>query len=57
MYFNCLDFLKRIGNAEIVLTHKTPLDDEVIKKSKQLKYIGIMGTGYDVVDINSANSF
>ena len=49
------EILKRIGNAEIVLTHKTPLDDEVIKKSKQLKYIGIMGTGYDVVDINSAN--
>lgn len=49
------EILKRIGNAEIVLTHKAPLNDEVIKKSKQLKYIGIMGTGYDVVDINSAN--
>lgn len=49
------EILKRIGNAEIVLTHNPPLNDEVIKKSKQLKYIGIMGTGYDVVDINSAN--
>lgn len=49
------EILKRIGNAEIVLTHKTPLNDEVISKSPQLKYIGIMGTGYDVIDINSAN--
>lgn len=39
----------------IVITHKTPLDHEVISKTSRLKYIGIMGTGYDVVDIESAH--
>lgn len=47
--------LQRIGQAEIVLTHKTPLDAEVITHAPQLRYIGIMGTGYDVVDIDSAH--
>lgn len=34
---------------------KPPINDYVIGKSTNLKYIGIMGTGYDVVDIESAS--
>lgn len=49
------EILKRIGNAEIVMTHKTPLNDDVISNAPSLQYIGIMGTGYDVVDIKSAH--
>lgn len=49
------EILRRIGQAEIVLTHKTPLNDWVINQAPQLRYIGIMGTGYDVVDIQSAD--
>ena len=49
------EILKRIDNAEIVITHKTPLRSEVLKQVPNLKYIGIMGTGYDVVDIESAH--
>lgn len=49
------EILKRIGNAEIVMTHKTPLNDDVISNAPGLQYIGIMGTGYDVVDIKSAH--
>ncbi|KRL05122.1 D-2-hydroxyacid dehydrogenase [Liquorilactobacillus oeni] len=49
------EILKRIDDAEIVITHKTPLNDDVISRAPNLNYIGIMGTGYDVVDINSAH--
>ena len=49
------EIIKRIKYADIVITHKTPLDHEVISKTSRLKYIGIMGTGYDVVDIESAH--
>ncbi|MFT8457813.1 MAG: D-2-hydroxyacid dehydrogenase [Liquorilactobacillus ghanensis] len=49
------EILKRITDAEIVITHKTPLDDDIISKVPNLSYIGIMGTGYDVVDIDSAH--
>lgn len=48
------EILDKIKNADIVLTHKTPLDEAVLSKASQLKYIGIMGTGYDVVDIDTA---
>ena len=53
---NDTEILQRIDDSEVVITHKTPLDDSVISRASQLKYIGIMGTGYDVVDIDSANN-
>ncbi|MBZ5962917.1 D-2-hydroxyacid dehydrogenase [Leuconostoc gasicomitatum] len=48
------EIISRIGNAEIIITHKTPINNYVINQSPNLKYIGIMGTGYDVVDVDSA---
>jgi glycerate dehydrogenase len=48
--------LNRIGNAEIVLTNKTLISAETIKKSTQLQYIGVLATGYNVVDIEAAKS-
>ncbi|MCT4388775.1 D-2-hydroxyacid dehydrogenase [Leuconostoc pseudomesenteroides] len=52
---NVKEIINRIDGAEIVITHKTPINDYVISQSTNLKYIGIMGTGYDVVDIESAS--
>lgn len=49
------EIINRISSAEIVITHKTPLNDDVICHAPRLKYIGIMGTGYDVVDVQSAH--
>lgn len=48
------DVLTRIGNAEIVLTNKTVLDAEIIKAAPNLKYIGVLATGYNVVDLEAA---
>lgn len=44
------EILKRIGDAEIVLTNKTPLDEHVISTAPNLKYIGVTATGYNVID-------
>ncbi len=49
------EIINRISSAEIVITHKTPLNDDVIRHAPRLRYIGIMGTGYDVVDVQSAH--
>lgn len=46
--------LERIGDAEIVLTNKTPLSRESIEKSPNLQYIGVLATGYNIVDIEAA---
>lgn len=48
--------LARIGDAEIVLTHKTPLTKAIIGNAPNLRYIGVMGDGYDVIDVKAASA-
>ncbi|MET3543561.1 glycerate dehydrogenase [Paenibacillus favisporus] len=45
---------ERIGNAEMVLTNKTPLTREVLEAAENLRYVGVLATGYNVVDIEAA---
>ncbi len=45
------EILRRIGEAEAVFTNKTPLSAEVIEKAPALRFIGVLATGYNVVDI------
>lgn len=50
------EILQRAKGAEIVITNKTPLTDETIAALKpELKYIGMLSTGYNVVDVSAAN--
>lgn len=44
----------RIGDAEIILTNKVPIDDAVMNASPTLKYIGVLATGYNIVDVTAA---
>ncbi|KAA6305489.1 glycerate dehydrogenase, partial [termite gut metagenome] len=46
--------LERSQNAEALLTNKTVLSAEVINALSKLKYIGVLATGYNVVDIDAA---
>lgn len=50
-YTNKQEIIERIGSAEAILTNKTPIDEEVLAAVPQLKYIGVVATGYNVVDI------
>lgn len=45
----------RIADADIALTNKAIINAEAIKQAKQLKYIGVMATGYNVVDMEAAH--
>jgi glycerate dehydrogenase len=45
----------RAIDAEIVLTNKVIISREVIAQLPQLKYIGVLATGYNVVDIEAAH--
>jgi glycerate dehydrogenase len=44
----------RARNAEVVLTNKTVLVRDTILALPKLKYIGVLATGYNVVDIAAA---
>ncbi len=45
---------QRIQGAEAVFTNKTPLNRETIKNAESLRYIGVLATGYNVVDVEAA---
>ncbi|MBR5968316.1 MAG: D-2-hydroxyacid dehydrogenase [Lachnospiraceae bacterium] len=42
---------ERAKGAEIVLTNKTVFDAEMLSRLPEIKYIGVLATGYNVVDI------
>jgi glycerate dehydrogenase len=44
----------RAQDAEIVLTNKTRLSAQVLRQLKKIRYIGVLATGYDVVDVDAA---
>ena len=46
--------LERIGDAEIVYTNKTPLTRETFYKAPNLRWVGVLATGYNVVDVEAA---
>lgn len=46
--------IRRIGDAQIVLTNKTPLTRGVIEACPALRFIGVLATGYNVVDCGCA---
>lgn len=45
---------QRIGDAEVVYTNKTPITKAVIDACKNLRFIGILATGYNIVDVGYA---
>ena len=47
--------VQRASDAEIVLTNKVVLDKDVIAQLPKLKYIGVLATGYNVVDVETAH--
>lgn len=48
------EVLQRAADADIVFTNKVVFDDDTIKALPNLKYIGVMATGYNVVDVEAA---
>ena len=50
------EVVERAADADIVLTNKVVLDRAVIVSLPRLKYIGVLATGYNVVDLQAAAS-
>ena len=48
------DVAERIGDAQIVLTNKTPVTRETLKRCPEVRYIGVLATGYNIVDVGAA---
>lgn len=50
------DIVARARDAEILLTNKTALSRAVIESLPQLKFIGVLATGVNVVDLEAAKA-
>lgn len=48
------EIVERIGDAEIVITNKTPISAETLQTCRGIKYVGVLATGYNVVDVTTA---
>ena len=48
------EIISRIGNAEVIITNKTPISRKVIDACPGMKLISLLATGYNVVDYEYA---
>ena len=46
--------IERIGDAEIIITNKTPIAMETMIACPDVRYIGVLATGYNIVDVHAA---
>mgnify|MGYP002700004301 CR=1 FL=1 len=46
------EIIRRIGDAEIVLTNKTPISRTTLTACPSICFIAVLATGYNVVDLH-----
>lgn len=46
--------VERVGDAEVVFTNKTPISKNALEKMPNLKFIGVLATGFNIVDTDAA---
>lgn len=48
--------IERAKEAQVIITNKTPITKAIIDALPEIKYIGVLATGYNVVDFNYAKA-
>lgn len=48
------EIVPRIGDAEYVFVNKVPITRETLEACPNLKFIGVLATGYNIVDVQAA---
>ena len=48
------DIVSLAADAEVILTNKTPLSAETLAKLPKARYIGVLATGYNIIDVAAA---
>ncbi|HLA85314.1 MAG TPA: D-2-hydroxyacid dehydrogenase [Thermoguttaceae bacterium] len=46
--------VERAAGADAVLTNKVAFDGPILERIPALKYIGVLATGYDIIDVDAA---
>ena len=48
--------IERAAGAEVIFTNKTPVNEEAINELTSLKFIGVLATGYNIVNTEAAKA-
>ena len=48
--------IERAAGAEVIFTNKTPVSEEAINELTSLKFIGVLATGYNIVNTEAAKA-
>lgn len=48
------EVIERVGDAEVVYTNKTPMPKAVFDACPNIEFVGVLATGYNVVDVAAA---
>ncbi|MEX1241874.1 MAG: D-2-hydroxyacid dehydrogenase [Cyclobacteriaceae bacterium] len=48
------EILLRSLDADVLFTNKTPIRENIINQLAQLKFIGVLATGYNIIDVDAA---
>ncbi|MDE6266972.1 MAG: D-2-hydroxyacid dehydrogenase [Muribaculaceae bacterium] len=48
------EIVSRVGDAPIVITNKVPLSGDTLRRLPSLKYVGVLATGYNIIDLDVA---
>lgn len=48
------EIISRIGDAELVYTNKTPISRRVFEACPSIRFVGVLATGYNIVDVACA---
>ena len=48
------EIVSRAKDAEIILTNKTPLTAQTLERLPKLRFISVLATGYNIVDVQAA---
>lgn len=48
------EVVERIGDAEVVYTNKTPIARDTLDQCGNIRFIGVLATGYNIIDIEAA---
>ena len=46
--------IERIGNSDAIFLNKITIDEHILSSCPSLKYIGVLATGYNVIDLEAA---
>ena len=48
--------IDRIQDADVVLTNKVPIKEELLEACPNIKYIGTLSTGYNIIDLDACRT-